>query len=122
MDKKHTTVKAGPNGGEDELPAGDPPSLVVLKAVVYIMAVMIVLGVGILVYTLISRASKLEPGISTSEEVGQLVVKAGETVQSISMDRGLVAVHLRANDGSERVVVYSLSRQAIVRQVEVKPQ
>jgi hypothetical protein len=119
MSKKN--ISENLDAGDDE-PVGDPTSLVVLKAAVYIMGVMIILGVGILVYTLISRASKLEPGISAVDEIAQLVVTPGEKVRSVSLNRGSLAIHLETADGKDSIVIYSLSRQKIMRRIEVTAQ
>jgi hypothetical protein len=121
MIKKITSEKAGLRDDDDE-PAGDPPGLVVLKAAVYIMGVMIVLGVLILVYTLISRAGKLEPGISSVDEIVRIATRPGDTVQSVSLDRGSLAIHLRDATGKDSIVIYSLSREKVVRRLDVAPE
>jgi len=120
MIKKLTSEKTGSR--DDDEPVGDPPGLFVLKVVVYIMGVMIVLGVIILVYTLISRAGKLESGISSIDEIVQVATAPDEKVQSISLDRGSLAIHLRDASGKDSIIIYSLSQQKVVRRLEMAPQ
>ena len=86
------------------------------------MGVMIVAGFAFLIYTLVNRASTLEPAVISSEDAVELAVAPGESVRSVSLSRGRLAIHVRGPDGSEAIIVYSLARQGIVQRINIKPQ
>jgi len=107
---------------DDDLPVGDTPGFIFLKIAVYTMGLMIVAGFAFLIYTLVNRASTLQPALVSADEAIELVVGPGETVQSVSMNRGSLAIHVRRPDGSDAVIVYSLARQGVVQRLNIKPQ
>ena len=107
---------------DDDLPVGDSPGFVFLKIAVYVMGLMIVAGFAFLIYTLVNRASSLEPALVSAEEAVELAIGPGEKVQSVSMNRGSLAIHVRRPDGSDGIIVYSLARQGVVRRINIKPQ
>ncbi|WP_108881021.1 hypothetical protein [Anderseniella sp. Alg231-50] len=107
---------------DDDLPVGDSPGFIFLKIAVYTMGLMIVAGFAFLIYTLVNRASTLPPPMVSAEEAIELAVGPGETVQSVSLNRGSLAIHVRRPDGSEAIIVYSLARQGIVQRLNIKPQ
>ena len=86
------------------------------------MGLMIVAGFAFLIYTLVNRASTLEPALAGAGEAIELAVGPGETVQSVSLNRGSLAIHVRRPDGSDAIIVYSLARQGVVQRVNIKPQ
>ncbi len=85
------------------------------------MGLMIVAGFAFLIYTLVNRASSLEPALVSAEEAVELAVGPGEKVQSVSLSRGSLAIHVRRPDGSDGIIVYSLARQGVVRRINIKP-
>lgn len=101
---------------------GDSPGFIFLKIAVYAMGLMIVAGFAFLIYTLVNRASTLQPALVSAEEAVELVVGPGETVQSVSLNRGSLAIHVRRPDGSDAVIVYNLARQGVVQRLNIKPQ
>lgn len=107
---------------DDDLPVGDTPGFIFLKIAVYTMGLMIVAGFAFLIYTLVNRASTLQPAMVSADEAIELVVGPGETVQSVSLNRGSLAIHVRRPDGSDGVIVYSLARQGVVQRLNIKPQ
>ncbi|MEO9875982.1 MAG: hypothetical protein ABJM26_07615 [Anderseniella sp.] len=107
---------------DDDLPVGDTPGFIFLKIAVYTMGLMIVAGFAFLIYTLVNRASTLQPALVSADEAIELVVEPGETVQSVSLNRGSLAIHVRRPDGSDAVIVYSLARQGVVQRLNIKPQ
>lgn len=107
---------------DDDLPVADSPGFIFLKISVYAMGLMIVAGFAFLIYTLVNRASTLEPALVSAEEAVEIAVGPGETVQSVSLSRGSLAIHVRRPDGSDAIIVYSLARQGIVQRLDIKPQ
>ena len=57
-----------------------------------------------------------------ADEAVELAVGPGETVQSVSLNRGSLAIHVRRPDGSDAIIVYSLARQGVVQRLNIKPQ
>lgn len=96
--------------------------MVFLKISVYVMGLMIVAGFAFLIYTLVNRASTLEPPTVSAEDAIELAVGPGETVQSVSLDRGSLAIHVRRPDGSDSIIVYSLARQGVVQRLNIRAQ
>lgn len=86
------------------------------------MGLMIVAGFAFLIYTLVNRASTLQPALVSADEAIELVVGPGETVQSVSLNRGSLAIHVRRRDGSDAIIVYNLARQGVVQRLNIKPQ
>ena len=66
--------------------------------------------------------STLQPALVSPEEAIELVVGPGETVQSVSLNRGSLAIHVRRPDGSDAIIVYNLARQGVVQRLNIKPQ
>lgn len=122
MANKQTSKNPTSFDDEDDLPAGDSPGFIFLKIAVYVMGVMIVAGFAFLIYTLVNRASSLEPALISSEEAIELAVSPGETVRSVSLNRGRLAIHVRGPDGRDAIIVYSLARQGVVQRVNITPQ
>jgi hypothetical protein len=121
MVKKPNPVK--PAGvDDDDMLAPDPPGLVALKALVYFMGMLIVAGVAFLVYTLVQRASNLEPAISDVEAVVQVAAQPGDKVQSVSVDGTTLALHVRTANGQDAVILYNLRRQQVIQRLEIAPQ
>jgi len=107
---------------DDDLPVGDTPGFIFLKIAVYTMGLMIVAGFAFLIYTLVNRASTLPPALVSADEAIELAVGPGETVQSVSLNRGSLAIHVRRPNGSDAIIVYSLARQGVVQRLNIKPQ
>ena len=122
MANNQTSKNSARFDDDDDLPAGDSPGFIFLKIAVYVMGLMIVAGFALLIYTLVNRASTLEPALAGAEEAIELAVGPGETVQSVSLNRGSLAIHVRRPDGSDAIIVYSLARQGVVQRVNIKPQ
>jgi hypothetical protein len=122
MVNKQISKNSTQSDDDDDLPVGDSPGFIFLKIAVYAMGLMIVAGFAFLIYTLVNRASTLQPALVSAEEAVELVVGPGETVQSVSLNRGSLAIHVRRPDGSDAVIVYNLARQGVVQRLNIKPQ
>lgn len=122
MVKKQASKNSTQPDDDDDLPAGDSPGFIFLKIAVYVMGLMIVAGFAFLIYTLVNRASTLQPALVSPEEAVELAVGPGETVQSVSLNRGSLAIHVRRPDGSDAIIVYNLARQGVVQRINIKPQ
>ncbi len=107
---------------DDNRSVGVSPGFVFLKIAVYAMGVMIVAGFAFLIYTLVNRASTLQPALVSAEEAIELAIAPGETVQSVSLNRGSLAIHVRRPDGSDSIIVYNLARQGIVQRLNIRSQ
>lgn len=114
--------KESTKSDDDDLPVGDTPGFIFLKIAVYTMGLMIVAGFAFLIYTLVNRASTLPPALVSADEAIELAVGPGETVQSVSLNRGSLAIHVRRPNGSDAIIVYSLARQGVVQRLNIKPQ
>lgn len=98
-----------------------PRSVVVLKAAVYLMGIVLVAGFAFLVYTLVSRAY-LQPAaqLDATSAAQQVRLAPGETIQSLSLDRNLLALQVKRPDGTTVILVHDINRGETVRQIEVK--
>ena len=83
------------------------------------MAFVLLAGFAFLVYTLVMRSQAYEPGLASVETVVRLVVKPGETVQSVSLDGTLLALHVRSTDGKQSVVIYNLKTDSVLRRLDI---
>lgn len=94
--------------------------MVALKAAVYLMGLVLVAGFAFLVYTLVSRAY-LQPAAELDAKAAaqQVSLAPGETIQSISLDRNLLALQVRRADGRIYIVVHDINRGETVRRIEV---
>lgn len=109
----------GQHNDGDELPL--PASVVVLKAAVYLMGIVLVAGFAFLVYTLVTRVN--QPPVAQLDGAAaaqQVKLAPGETIQSMSLDRNLLALQVRRADGSTVILIHDISRGGTVRQIEVK--
>jgi len=97
-----------------------PRSVVVLKAAVYLMGIVLVAGFALLVYTLVSRVNQ-QPVAQLDANVAaqQVKLSPGETIQSITLDRNLLALQVKRADGSTRIVIHDINRGEAVRQIDV---
>lgn len=112
--------RTGPGQAADGDDAPLPPSVVALKAAVYLMGLVLLAGFAFLVYTLVSRAS-LQPAVQLDAAAAAQLVKLapGETIQSISLDRNLLALQVRRTDGNTSIVIHDINRDETVRRIEV---
>jgi hypothetical protein len=122
MVNNQVSKQSAKSDDDDDLPMGDSPGFIFLKIAVYTMGLMIVAGFAFLIYTLVNRASTLPPALVSADEAIELAVGPGETVQSVSLNRGSLAIHVRRPDGSDAIIVYSLARQGVVQRLNIKPQ
>ncbi|MEM7635917.1 MAG: hypothetical protein AAF299_15230 [Pseudomonadota bacterium] len=122
MVNNQVSKQSAKSDDDDDLPVADSPGFIFLKIAVYTMGLMIVAGFAFLIYTLVNRASTLPPALVSTEEAIELAVGPGETVQSVSLNRGSLAIHVRRPDGSDAIIVYSLARQGVVQRLDIKPQ
>jgi len=93
----------------------------VLKAAVYLMGIVLVAGFAFLVYTLVTRVN--QPSVAQmdgAEAAQQVTLAPGETIQSLSLDRNLLALQVRRADGSTVILIHDISRGGIIRQIDVK--
>ena len=104
---------------DNDTPEHTPPALRVLKLAVLLMAFVLLAGFAFLVYTLVMRSQAYEPGLASVETVVRLVVKPGETVQSVSLDGTLLALHVRSTDGKQSVVIYNLKTDSVLRRLDI---
>ena len=89
-----------------------------LKALVIIMGVLIVGGMGLLVYGLVTRVSwesekksvAAGPSVSFGEVVSTL--PEGATIAGVSVDGGRAIVDIRLSDGGAELRVFDLSTGA----------
>lgn len=119
QDKLTDKTTPGQHNDGDELPL--PASVVALKAVVYLMGIVLVAGFALLVYTLVTRVS--QPPVAQldgAEAAQQVKLAPGETIQSMSLDRNLLALQVRRSDGSTVILIHDISRGDTVRQIDVK--
>ncbi len=91
-----------------------------LKTAVYLMGMVLVAGFAFLVYTLVSRAY-LQPAAELDAKAAaqQVSLAPGETIQSISLDRNLLALQIRRADGAIYIVVHDINLGETVRRIEV---
>jgi hypothetical protein len=110
--------RTGPGQAGDDAPL--PPSVVALKAAVYLMGLVLVAGFAFLVYTLVSRAY-LQPvaQVDGTAAAQQLKLAPGETIQSVSLDRNLLALQVKRADGSTVIVIHDINRGETVRRIAV---
>jgi hypothetical protein len=118
QDKSPDRTGPGQAGDDDDAPL--PSSVVALKAAVYLMGLVLVAGLAFLVYTLVSRTS-LQPAVQLDAAAAAQLVKLapGETIQSISLDRNLLALQVRRTDGNTSIVIHDINRDETVRRIEV---
>ena len=92
-----------------------------LKAAVYVMGLVLVAGFAFLVYTLVSRAY-LQPAaqLDATSAAQQVRLAPGETIQSLSLDRNLLALQVKRADGTTVILIHDINRGETVRQIEVK--
>ncbi len=119
QDKFTDKTTPGQHTDGDELPL--PASVKVLKAAVYLMGFVLVAGFAFLVYTLVTRVN--QPSVAQmdgAEAAQQVTLAPGETIQSLSLDRNLLALQVRRADGSTVILIHDISRGGIIRQIDVK--
>lgn len=119
QDKSPDRTGPGQAGDGEDMPL--PRSVVVLKAAVYLMGIVLVAGFAFLVYTLVSRAY-LQPAaqLDATSATQQVRLAPGETIQSLSLDRNLLALQVKRPDGTTVILVHDINRGETVRQIEVK--
>jgi hypothetical protein len=118
QDKSPDSTGAGRGIDGDDAPL--PPAVVALKTAVYLMGMVLVAGFAFLVYTLVSRAY-LQPAAELDAKAAaqQVSLAPGETIQSISLDRNLLALQIRRADGGTYIVVHDINLGETVRRIEV---
>jgi hypothetical protein len=119
QDKSPDRTGPGQAGDGEDMPL--PRSVVVLKAAVYLMGIVLVAGFALLVYTLVTRVSQTP--VAQLDEAGaaqQVRLAPGETIQSLSLDRNLLALQVKRPDGTSVILIHDISRGETVRQIEVK--
>ena len=84
------------------------------------MGLVLVAGFAFLVYTLVSRAY-LQPAaqLDATTAAQQVKLAPGETVQSVSLDRNLLALQVKRADGGTSIIIHDISRGEAVRRIEV---
>ena len=119
QDKFTDKMAAGQQQEGDDLPL--PRSVMVLKAAVYLMGIVLVAGFAFLVYTLVSRAY-LQPAaqLDATAAAQQVKLAPGESIQSLSLDRNLLALQVKRGDGTTFILIHDISRGETVRQIDVK--
>lgn len=123
MARDKSPDKMAPPRGDDADDMPLPPSVVALKAAVYLMAVVLVAGFALLVYTLVSRVSQPPVAKLDAGTVAQQVkLEPGEAIQSLSLDRNLVALHVTREGGGSALVIYDLNKGETVRRINVSSQ
>lgn len=92
-----------------------------LKAAVYVMGIVLVAGFAFLVYTLVSRAY-LQPAeqLDATSAAQQVRLAPGEAIQSLSLDRNLLALQVKRPDGTTVILIHDINRGETVRRIEVK--
>lgn len=119
QDKKSAIGQGQQTDDLDDMPL--PPSVVALKAAVYLMGLILVAGFAFLVYVLVSRVS--EPPIAggnAMQLVADIELRAGESIKSVSLDRNLVTLHVTGSDGGNIIVVHDLNKGQTVRRIEIR--
>ena len=104
---------------EDDNGAGEPLSFVVLKTSVYLMGVILIVGFAFLAYTLISRSSNPGRVPNAADIEARLPLEQSEEIRSISLERNMLAVHVRGAAGGDSIVVYDLESNSVVRRIAV---
>lgn len=84
------------------------------------MGMVLVAGFAFLVYTLVSRAY-LQPAAELDAKAAaqQVSLAPGETIQSISLDRNLLALQVKRADGGTSIIIHDISRGEAVRRIDV---
>lgn len=98
-----------------------------LKALVIFMGVLIVAGMGLLVYGLMTRASWQEDGAAraaadTAQPFGQVeaVLPKGANVAGVSVDGGRAIVDIRLSNGGAELRVYDLATGRVHGSIRLK--
>jgi len=119
QDKKPASGQGQQTDDVEDMPL--PPSVVALKAAVYLMGLILVAGFAFLVYVLISRVS--EPPVAGGDAmqlVADVELRAGENIKSVSLDRNLVTIHVTGADGGNVIIVHDLNKGRNVRRIEIR--
>lgn len=95
-----------------------------LKALVIVMGVLIIAGMGLLVYGLMTRVSWEDDSASSGAaksfgDVSQ-TLPAGASVGEISVDGGRAVVQVRLPGGGAELRVYDLSTGAAMGTIQLK--
>jgi hypothetical protein len=100
-----------------------------LKALVIFMGVLIIAGMGLLVYGLMTRVSWDDktvqadaPPASTSVSFAGVssALPAGATVESVAADNGRAVVHVRLVDGGAEIRLFDLATGAATGTIQLK--
>ena len=105
---------------DDETNAPLPPSVVVLKAAVYLMGIILVAGFAIVVYALVTRASKpLEAVVDDKPSTAAVLLQPGETIRSVSLEGKMLVFHLTSAEGADAVMIYDVNKNHVIRRINV---
>jgi hypothetical protein len=95
-----------------------------LKALVIFMGVLIIAGMAMLVYGLMTRVGvddRVEQATATQAfGLVESVLPAGATVAGVSVDGGRVVVDIRLPDGGAEVRAYDLATGAALGSIRLK--
>ena len=95
-----------------------------LKALVIIMGVMIIAGMALLVYGLITHGSGGDAGDRAAASLpfaqANVALPAGATVESVSVDDGRAVVHVRLPGGGAELRVFDLATGAARGTIRLK--
>ena len=112
------------NDDEDDQPFPPGPlarNVGLLKAAVYIMGILIVVGTIVLVAGIIWKASQL-PAASTAGaeafEALDIAVPAGAAVGSVEIDGDRMAITL---EGAPEIIIVDLARGEVVGRIRLEP-
>ena len=101
----------------------------VLKALVIIMGILIMAGMGLLVYGLITRVSWNDAAahadtapVSSSVSFGVVAssLPTGASVVSVAVDRGRAVVHVRLPDGGAEIRFFDPMTGATMGSIQLK--
>ena len=95
-----------------------------LKALVIFMSVLIIAGMGLLVYGLMTRVSWDDKTVQAEAPLASASVSfalpAGATVESVAVDNGRAVVHVRLVDGGAEIRLFDLATGAATGTIQLK--
>ena len=95
-----------------------------LKALVIFMGVLIIAGMGLLGYGLMTRVSWDDKTVQAEAPLAAASVSfalpAGATVESVAVDNGRAVVHVRLVDGGAEIRLFDLATGASSGTIQLK--
>jgi hypothetical protein len=105
---------------ENEVNAPLPPSVVFLKAAVYLMGIILVAGFAFVVYALVTRANKpLEAVVDDKPSTAAILLQPGETISSVSLEGKMLVLHLTSAEGGDAIMIYDVNKNHVIRRISV---